>query len=182
MRSPRLRQRTDASPIELFYDVFLVANLATFSATHEINNVTGWYSLKTKKKNKKRNTTNVSISAVWSYVGFVGIIWFTWLQVTLLDIRFSRDSIFERICKVVQLSAMVGFASAGARFSTNIRDENVWAFKSLSILLSGSRVLLALQYTINLWFIHDKLQRAIKGMVTIIGVLSITGISYLIVS
>ncbi|OKL56805.1 hypothetical protein UA08_07758 [Talaromyces atroroseus] len=157
-RSPRLRQRTDATPIELFYDVFLVANLATFSATHEINNIT----------------------AVWSYVGFVGIIWFTWLQVTLFDIRFSRDSIFERICKVVQLSAMIGFASAGARFSTNIQDENVWAFKSLSILLSGSRVMLALQYTINLWLIHDKLTTAIKGMVAIIGVLSVTGISYLI--
>jgi hypothetical protein len=119
---------------------------------------------------------------VWSYVGFVGIIWFTWLQVTLFDIRFSRDSIFERICKVVQLSAMVGFASAGSRFSTHIQDENVWAFKSLSILLAGSRVLLALQYTINLWFIHNKLPAAIKGMTAIIGVLSATGIAYLIVS
>lgn len=119
---------------------------------------------------------------MWSYVGFVGIIWFTWLQVTLFDIRFSRDSIFERICKVVQLSAMVGFASAGSRFSTHIQDENVWAFKSLSILLAGSRVLLALQYTINLWFIHNKLPAAIKGMTAIIGVLSATGIAYLVVS
>ncbi|EED16145.1 conserved hypothetical protein [Talaromyces stipitatus ATCC 10500] len=155
---PRLRQRSDANPIELFYDVFLVANLATFSATHEINN----------------------IQAVWSYVGFVGIIWFTWLQVTLFDIRFSRDSIFERICKVVQLSAMVGFASAGSRFSSQIKAENVWAFRSLSILLSGSRFMLALQYGINLWLIYGKLRTAVKGMSVIIGLHSITGISYLI--
>lgn len=40
--SPRLRQRTDAGPIELFYDVFLVANLATFLATHEIIDIKGW--------------------------------------------------------------------------------------------------------------------------------------------
>lgn len=40
--SPRLRQRADAGPIELFYDVFLVANLATFSATHEITDIKGW--------------------------------------------------------------------------------------------------------------------------------------------
>ncbi|KAL3704743.1 hypothetical protein TMatcc_008415 [Talaromyces marneffei ATCC 18224] len=158
VRSPRLCQRADASPIELFYDVFLVANLATFSATHEINNVT----------------------AVWSYVGFVGIIWFTWLQVTLLDLRFSRDSIFERTCKVVQLSAMIGFASAGSRFSSQIKDENVWAFKSLSILLSGSRFMLALQYTINLWFIREKLRATGRGMFVIIGVHTVTGISYLI--
>ncbi|CRG92143.1 Transcription elongation factor SPT6 [Talaromyces islandicus] len=156
--SPRLRQRADASPIELFYDVFLVANLATFSATHEITD----------------------IKAVWSYVGFVGIIWFTWLQVALFDLRFSKDSIFERTCKVVQLCAMVGFASAGARFSTRIQDENVWAFKSLSVLLSGSRFMLALQYTINLWFIHDKIYGAMKGMLAIIGVLSITGLTYLL--
>lgn len=77
---------------------------------------------------------------------------------------------------------MVGFASAGARFSTRIQDENVWAFKSLSVLLSGSRFMLALQYMINLWFIHDKIYRAMKGMLAIIGVLSITGLTYLVVS
>ncbi|KAH8701051.1 nineteen complex-related protein 2-domain-containing protein [Talaromyces proteolyticus] len=155
---PRLRQRSDASPIELFYDVFLVANLATFSATHEITD----------------------IKAVWSYVGFVGIIWFTWLQVTLFDLRFSRDSIFERTCKVVQLCTMVGFASAGSRFSTRIQDENVWAFRSLCALLSGSRFMLAVQYMINLWFIHDKMYAAAKGMLAIIGVLSVTGVTYLV--
>jgi hypothetical protein len=77
---------------------------------------------------------------------------------------------------------MIGFASAGSRFSSQIKDENVWAFKSLSILLSGSRFMLALQYAINLWFIHEKLQAVVKGMFVIIGVYTVTGISYLIVS
>lgn len=119
---------------------------------------------------------------MWSYVGFVGIIWFTWLQVTLFDLRFSRDSIFERFCKVTQLSAMIGFASAGSRFSSQIDDDNMWAFKSLSILLSGSRFMLALQYTINLAFIHEKMHAAVKGLSVIIVVQSVSGIAYLIVS
>lgn len=132
--------------------------------------------------NGPRANIVLTLIAVWSYVGFVGIIWFTWLQVTLFDIRFSRDSIFERTCKVVQLSAMIGFASAGSRFSSQIKDENVWAFKSLSMLLFGSRFMLALQYAINLWFIHEKLRSAVRGMFGIIGVHVLTGISYLIVS
>ncbi|KAJ6129615.1 hypothetical protein N7512_002395 [Penicillium capsulatum] len=107
------RQPSYATPIELFFDLFFVANLSTFTATHEINNVNG------------------------AYIGFLGIIWFTWLQVTLFDIRFARDSVFERICKAVQLGAMVGFASAGTRFSIHIRDENAWAFQSLSLILGG---------------------------------------------
>lgn len=39
--SPRLYRRSDATPIELFFDLFFVANLSTFTATHEITNVNG---------------------------------------------------------------------------------------------------------------------------------------------
>lgn len=38
---PHLYRHSDATPIELFFDLFFVANLATFTATHEINNVEG---------------------------------------------------------------------------------------------------------------------------------------------
>lgn len=36
---PHLYRHTDATPIELFFDLFLVANLSTFTATHEINSL-----------------------------------------------------------------------------------------------------------------------------------------------
>lgn len=39
--SPRLYRQSDATPIELFFDLFFVANLSTFTATHEITNVNG---------------------------------------------------------------------------------------------------------------------------------------------
>lgn len=38
---PHLRRQPEATPIELFFDLFFVANLSSFTATHEINNVEG---------------------------------------------------------------------------------------------------------------------------------------------
>ncbi|KAF5866043.1 hypothetical protein ETB97_001120 [Aspergillus alliaceus] len=65
----------------------------------------------------------------------------------------------------MQLAAMVGFASAGTRFTTRIRDENVWAFQSLSLFLGGSRILLALQYTVNnIVFVRKPMKSAAKGV------------------
>ncbi|EFR02035.1 hypothetical protein MGYG_05037 [Nannizzia gypsea CBS 118893] len=123
---PRLYKQADATPIELFFDLFFVANLSTFTASNDIN----------------------SLEALWSYVCFLGIIWFTWLQVTLFDIRFARDSVFERICKAVQLATMVGFASAGSGFAMQVLPENLWIFHSLTILLAISRLMLSLEYFI----------------------------------
>lgn len=97
-------------------------------------------------------------------MGFLGIIWFTWLQVTLFDIRFAQDSVFERTCKALQLAVMIGFASAGTRFTTRVRDENLWAFQSLSLMLAGSRILLATQYTIILAFMYQPMKVSAKGV------------------
>lgn len=43
--SPRFCRHSDATPIELFFDLFFVANLSSFTATHEINNVEGMMGL-----------------------------------------------------------------------------------------------------------------------------------------
>jgi low temperature requirement protein LtrA len=34
-------RHSDATPMELFFDLFFVANLSTFTATHQINNFHG---------------------------------------------------------------------------------------------------------------------------------------------
>lgn len=117
--------------------------------------------------------------ALGAYIGFMGVIWFTWLQVTLFDIRFARDSIFERICKAFQLGAMVGFASAGSRFTTRVRDENVWAFQSLSLILAGSRSLLAIQYTINIFFVYKSMKPVARGLLYTAAVFWVTTLFYI---
>ncbi|KAJ5731438.1 uncharacterized protein N7483_005946 [Penicillium malachiteum] len=161
---PRLYRRSDAAPIELFFDLFFVANLSTFTATHEINNVTGMFQIDFLANAFHDRILICMASALGAYVGFLGVIWFTWLQVTLFDIRFARDSVMERVFKAFQLGAMIGFASAGTRFTTRVRDDNLWAFQLLSLMLAVSRIQLAIQYTITLGFMHEHMKDDAKGV------------------
>lgn len=78
------------------------------------------------------------------------------------DVRFARDSILERTFKALQLATMVGFASTGPSFSTNIRFENRWAFKSLTVILACSRVLLGLQHAVAASFMITLMKPAYK--------------------
>ncbi|KAI5304289.1 hypothetical protein KEM56_006660 [Ascosphaera pollenicola] len=139
-RYPQLFRHSDATPIELFFDLFFVANVSTFSSIHEIN----------------------KLEALFSYIGFFSIIWFTWLQITLHDARFARDSILERTFKALQLATMVGFASTGPSFSSNIRFENRWAFKSLTVILASSRMLLSIQHAIASSFMMTVMKSAYR--------------------
>jgi hypothetical protein len=88
-------QRHEANSIELFFDLFFVANLATFTAYHSITD--GDYLL--------------------GYIGFFGVLWSTWFQITLHDVRFARDSLYERICKTIQFICFVGLALVGSQFN-----------------------------------------------------------------
>lgn len=88
-------QRHEANTVELFFDLFFAANLATFTTYHSIT-----------------DSRNLS-----GYIGFFGILWSAWFQVTLHDVRFARDSIYERICKTVQFIVFVGLALVGSGFN-----------------------------------------------------------------
>lgn len=77
---------------------------------------------------------------------------------------------------------MVGFASAGTRFTTRVQGDNVWAFQSLSFLLAVSRTLLAVQYTLNGVVIRKRMKDTAKGMAGIVATLVASSIVYLGVS
>jgi hypothetical protein len=64
---PVFREHHESSTVELFFDLFFVANLASFTANHEI----------------------VDANSLKNYVGFFTLLWFTWLQYSLFDVRFS---------------------------------------------------------------------------------------------
>jgi len=66
---------------------------------------------------------------------------------------------------------MVGFASTGTRFTTQVHSGNVWAFQTLSLILCASRMLLAIQYTINVAVIHARMKPAAKGVAQTAGIL-----------
>ena len=132
--TPEFKRYEDATNIELFYDLFFVANLTTFTDVHEIN----------------------AIPALKAYAGFFCILWFLWLQVSLFDVRFVQDSILERIGKVCQFGVMVGLAIVGPAFNPEAQVQSV--FQSLAIILMISRIVLALQYSVVLyevWYYQD---------------------------
>ncbi|KAF2177234.1 hypothetical protein K469DRAFT_603999 [Zopfia rhizophila CBS 207.26] len=124
-------QRHEASTIELFFDLFFVANVATFTAYHSVTDS----------------------SYLLAYIGFFGILWSCWFQVTLHDVRFARDSIYERACKTIQFIVFVGLALVGSSFNPNLKkgkEGNNTNFRILCYVLVISRMLLATQYTVVL--------------------------------
>ncbi|KAF2810489.1 uncharacterized protein BDZ99DRAFT_520558 [Mytilinidion resinicola] len=129
-------QRHEANTLELFFDLFFVANLATFTAHHSITDS----------------------DSLYAYIGFFAILWCSWFQITLHDVRFARDSIFERICKVAQFIAFVGLALVGSKFQPNHKKtkdddptkDNNTNFRILCYVLVLSRALLTLQYIVVL--------------------------------
>ncbi|KAH0559892.1 hypothetical protein GP486_003589 [Trichoglossum hirsutum] len=149
-------QREEASKIELFYDLFFVANLTTFTSVHEINDR----------------------KALSSYAGFFAIIWVTWLQVTLFDCRFAVDSFYDRVCKVIQLMVMIGYSSVGPEFDPNV-TKNFTIFKTLTLLLLVSSALLAVQYTIVVAFVARKRKETIIPLLFIVAIFAIASVVYL---
>ncbi|KAF5853819.1 hypothetical protein GGP41_006590 [Bipolaris sorokiniana] len=125
-------QRHEANSVELFFDLFFVANLATFTAYHSITD----------------------LDYLLGYIGFFGILWSCWFQITLHDVRFARDSLYERICKTIQFIAFVGLALVGSQFNpaNQKAPRNNTNFRIMCYTLVITRGLLAIQYLVVLFF------------------------------
>ncbi|KAF2116937.1 bacterial low temperature requirement A protein-domain-containing protein [Lophiotrema nucula] len=124
-------QRHEANTAELFFDLFFVANLATFTTYHSITDA----------------------QYLIAYAGFFGILWSCWFQVTLHDVRFARDSIYERVCKTIQFVVFVGLALVGSGFNPGGQKANNTNFRILCYTLVISRGLLVIQYLVVLFYI-----------------------------
>ncbi|KAH8591150.1 bacterial low temperature requirement A protein-domain-containing protein [Bisporella sp. PMI_857] len=129
--TPQFERHDEATNIELFYDLFFVANLTTFTSLHEINEA----------------------DSLKSYAGFFCILWFAWFQVSLFDVRFVADSILERIAKASQFATMVGLAVVGPKFDPAKQDANT--FKTMALILMFGRLVLALQYLVVLFHVRN---------------------------
>ncbi|KAF2273276.1 uncharacterized protein EI97DRAFT_461161 [Westerdykella ornata] len=123
-------QRHEANTVELFFDLFFVANLATFTTYHSVTDS----------------------KYLLAYIGFFGILWSCWFQVTLHDVRFARDSLYERVCKTVQFIVFVGLALVGSNFNPGTSKGSNTNFRILCYTLVISRALLAVQYVVVLFY------------------------------
>ncbi|KAL8668874.1 MAG: hypothetical protein Q9168_006519, partial [Polycauliona sp. 1 TL-2023] len=135
--TPAFREREEASSIELFYDLFFVANLTSFTNVHPIDD---------------RETMS-------SYIGFFAILWFTWLQVVMFDVRFGVDSLFERVAKLIHFAVMVTFAIVGTNFDPSNLHQTYPTMRQLSLCLFVSRLVLIAQYASVMFWVktHKKL-------------------------
>ncbi|KAF2215102.1 hypothetical protein CERZMDRAFT_105030 [Cercospora zeae-maydis SCOH1-5] len=140
LSKPAFRRFTQASHSELFYDLFFVANLTTFTYVHEINDGDSFR----------------------QYIGFFCLLWFTWYQVSLYDVRFAMDSAFERVCKAVQLLVMIVFAVCGPKFNPGEESNddtpdkpNLDYFQGMTIALMISRLVLVVQHLQALCFARE---------------------------
>ncbi|KAH6668806.1 bacterial low temperature requirement A protein-domain-containing protein [Halenospora varia] len=127
---PEFHRHEEATNIELFFDLFFVANLAGFSNVHEINDK----------------------GSLTSYIGFFCVLWFTWCQVSLFDVRFVADSVMERLAKAIHLGVMVGLAVVGPGFDPG--DQKRYVFRTMSLILMISRLTLACQYLLVMWHVR----------------------------
>ncbi|KAF4456111.1 bacterial low temperature requirement a [Fusarium albosuccineum] len=128
---PQFQKHDDATLLELFYDLFFAANYTVFSQTQGVN----------------------SHARFKAYVGYFCILWMTWLSVSLYDVRFVTDSIFERAARGVQLGVLVGFAVVAPNFKPD--DQNIQTMRTMSLILAVSRFCLAVNYGSILWHIRS---------------------------
>jgi len=128
--SPAFHRHAEATTAELFYDLFFVANLTTFTSMLEINDR----------------------DSLTAYIGFFALLWLTWYQVSLYDVRFSTDSVFERCAKAIHFGVMVGFAVIGPQWKPGQYISDYKIYKAFGIILMVSRLTLFLQYTVTLFY------------------------------
>ncbi|MCJ1380883.1 hypothetical protein MMC17_003992 [Xylographa soralifera] len=133
-----LHHNHESSVIQLFFDLFFVANLTAFTSAHEINNP----------------------HALGTYIQFFFLLWGLWFQVAIFDVRFSNDSVFERLCKALQFGVMTGLAIVGPDFGApndpdgQGADVAVQALQSMALIFMALRLILACQYLVVIFWLR----------------------------
>ncbi|KAA8892620.1 bacterial low temperature requirement A protein-domain-containing protein [Sphaerosporella brunnea] len=149
----------EAEPSELFYDLFFVANLTTITSVHYMTDY----------------------SSMVSYILFFILLWFTWLQTTLYDIRFTSDSLYERVIRSVHFAVMIAFASVST--SWNPLDPSLPSARnnlmSMSLTLMASRIALGIQYAVATVYASKTFKKGILPLVIHSVTMFAAGFAYL---
>ncbi|KAJ3476380.1 hypothetical protein NLG97_g9149 [Lecanicillium saksenae] len=120
---PPFQRYEEPTLLELLYDLFFAANYNVFAQNQSVTN---------HQRFK-------------AYVGYFSLLWGTWFIVTLYDVRYVTDSIFERVARAVQLGVLVGFTVVAPNFDPEDQDRST--MMTMSLILCTSRVCLAIEYT-----------------------------------
>jgi hypothetical protein len=85
--------------------------------------------------------------------------WFTWLQTSLFDVRFSTDSVINRIFKAISFGIMTGFAVVSSQYQPDLLTADTLnntapAFRAMALVLMVSRLALMGQYSVVFWYVR----------------------------
>ena len=112
-----------------------------------------------------------------SYMGFFALIWFTWLQVSLFDVRFATDSVWSRLCKTASLFCMGLFGFASPLYDTSDVPQDYIGFRVICYALLIQRGVLVLQYGAVLVYVR-KYRGAVIPIVSTIVVHFVAGLIF----
>lgn len=112
------------------------------------------------------------------------IMWSTWFQITIFDVRFAGNSVFERICKLYQFIAFVIFAAVGTTFNPGGEgsDKNYRIYQLMAVILGITRFVLAIQYSITAYYVVPLYKKLLLPFLLLIFTFVISGAGLLAVS
>jgi hypothetical protein len=93
-------------------------------------------------------------------MGFFTLMWFTWLQTSLFDVRFSTDSVINRVFKAISFGIMTGFAVVSSQYDPTLLTSDTLgntapAFRAMALVLMVSRLALTVQYSVVFWYVRN---------------------------
>lgn len=127
------RKQHEASTLELFFDLFFVANLAIFTT----------------------KSAHVDLLSLTNYIGFFAILWSTWFHISMFDVRFYVDSIFTRLCKFVAFGIMVSLVGLTQLYAAILENGASRSFQGIALVMFGARWLWVIQYGVVLYFVRE---------------------------
>lgn len=94
----------------------------------------------------------------WLTIASFAIMWSTWFQITIYDVRFGPDCVYERCAKIIQFIVFVVFAAVGSSFSPGSYDsaKNFRIYQTMAAALGISRILLGIQHAVLASFVCPK--------------------------
>jgi hypothetical protein len=101
--------------------------------------------------NKIPNAPADGAQALINYIKLFTLMWFTWLSVTLFDVRFSIDCVWNRFHKAIQFGIFTGFVYAGPVFDKYSTSGVEKSYRNFAIVLVIGRIAIAVQYAVVMW-------------------------------
>ncbi|KAK8138327.1 hypothetical protein PG984_001707 [Apiospora sp. TS-2023a] len=149
-RRVQLRGRQESpshdSYISLFYDLWFVANLNVFAS---VSQTKAPCNCAPSRDSLGQIHGITDAATLRSFVGYIFLLWTTWLMTSIYDVRFTSESILERCCRGAHLGVMTGFAVIATSFNPEKQIASV--YQAMSFFLTVSRFVLAIQYALSGW-------------------------------